>query len=804
MSYARRPSYGAQGLMQGDMVLKVELAQVKVELDNKVVSYKALQRNYEALSAALQERQRELEEVRRYLGLREDELEALEERLAAAERRERERGAAADPRVEPLEREVEALQLRASVAEAKSRALADKAEGLQARLADASGRYGELQRSAQRVEASERQSRGQAAEFEARMARVREEANLHASQNRACQDQIRALDQRLLGARRELEGARREGKEVTQELVFERSRHRTTEERLGERDAALRALKAQLAAANAKTALLESQLQTAGREAELGAAAASQAKQEKGQLLLQLKDRAQRLLVSEQDKARLQAQLNNAENRYRALLDESAERGGAASALADELQEAKARLASREKDVGSLRKKFELKLHALRAEVAAAVGERGQLQQQLAEAKWERVRATQGTLQGLERVWDAHKGVVARLAERVEGLEAQAEALGGGPSRADGARPPASGAQLQSQVAALEGELAESHRRTEGCLEALARRLAHFRASAAPDRDRDGGAEAETAGLQDQVAGLLADLAASREALARQQRENGDLQAAVDASAGEREVAGRAAAEKHAAELAAQKSAADAKLRALEGSVRELEACSRKDRAMAHGLLAKEQRLAGEAQARLGALEAAALKVRSEVGLVAMDLEAAAAHLRKMKVAGAAPPAQKAPALGKAGSLEDLAALVPQVRTQLAAYVATAQDVAAKLKGAQQRAGIQAGSRNAPNVTPEAASEVKKLVAQVIHIEESLGTALHCMECLDVYVNPVTCVPCGHKFCGRCVTKGAACPDCEAPVADVLPDDNLDAMASKHELKLSALKAAGAKIVSIG
>ena len=89
-------------------------------------------------------------------------------------------------------------------------------------------------------------------------------------------------------------------------------------------------------------------------------------------------------------------------------------------------------------------------------------------------------------------------------------------------------------------------------------------------------------------------------------------------------------------------------------------------------------------------------------------------------------------------------------------------------------------------------------------VAQVIHIEESLGTALHCMECLDVYVNPVTCVPCGHKFCSRCVTKGAACPDCEAPVADVLPDDNLDAMASKHELKLSALKAAGAKIVSIG
>ena len=58
--------------------------------------------------------------------------------------------------------------------------------------------------------------------------------------------------------------------------------------------------------------------------------------------------------MSEQDKARLQAQLNNAENRYRALLDESAERGGAASALADELQEAKdAYLEAAEAVIGS-------------------------------------------------------------------------------------------------------------------------------------------------------------------------------------------------------------------------------------------------------------------------------------------------------------------------------------------------------------------------------------------------------------------------------------------------------------------
>ena len=88
--------------------------------------------------------------------------------------------------------------------------------------------------------------------------------------------------------------------------------------------------------------------------------------------------------------------------------------------------------------------------------------------------------------------------------------------------------------------------------------------------------------------------------------------------------------------------------------------------------------------------------------------------------------------------------------------------------------------------------------ELQKAVSRVIHIEESLGSCYTCIACLEVFRDPVVCVPCGHHFCKGCLPSSAAgssCPECETTIEAVVVDETLESLCSKYEVKMSALKA---------
>ena len=55
-------------------------------------------------------------------------------------------------------------------------------------------------------------------------------------------------------------------------------------------------------------------------------------------------------------------------------------------------------------------------------------------------------------------------------------------------------------------------------------------------------------------------------------------------------------------------------------------------------------------------------------------------------------------------------------------------------------------------------------------VAKVMNAEEAMEACLTCMSCMELLKNPSTCVPCGHTFCGGCLTaSGGKCQECDAP-----------------------------------
>jgi Zn-finger nucleic acid-binding protein len=44
-----------------------------------------------------------------------------------------------------------------------------------------------------------------------------------------------------------------------------------------------------------------------------------------------------------------------------------------------------------------------------------------------------------------------------------------------------------------------------------------------------------------------------------------------------------------------------------------------------------------------------------------------------------------------------------------------------------------------------------------------------------CAICLDILVNPQTIVPCGHTYCGSCLTEIDNCPECRGSITSRVP-----------------------------
>ena len=80
------------------------------------------------------------------------------------------------------------------------------------------------------------------------------------------------------------------------------------------------------------------------------------------------------------------------------------------------------------------------------------------------------------------------------------------------------------------------------------------------------------------------------------------------------------------------------------------------------------------------------------------------------------------------------------------------------------------------------------------------HVEESLESNYTCLTCLNVFTDPVACVPCGHTYCRACLervgTEGQRwCQECGgADVQCTVALASLDKLAGKHAFKLAALR----------
>ena len=83
---------------------------------------------------------------------------------------------------------------------------------------------------------------------------------------------------------------------------------------------------------------------------------------------------------------------------------------------------------------------------------------------------------------------------------------------------------------------------------------------------------------------------------------------------------------------------------------------------------------------------------------------------------------------------------------------------------------------------------------------KLVKVEQSLETNYTCLACLNIFDNPVTCVPCGHTYCKRCLQSGMSgstllCHECgDVPVSSFIEALNLDKLACKFGFKLSALQ----------
>eukprot|EP00163_Fabomonas_tropica_P010008 TRINITY_DN1997_c0_g3_i2.p1 TRINITY_DN1997_c0_g3~~TRINITY_DN1997_c0_g3_i2.p1 ORF type:complete len:505 (+),score=141.24 TRINITY_DN1997_c0_g3_i2:285-1799(+) len=93
--------------------------------------------------------------------------------------------------------------------------------------------------------------------------------------------------------------------------------------------------------------------------------------------------------------------------------------------------------------------------------------------------------------------------------------------------------------------------------------------------------------------------------------------------------------------------------------------------------------------------------------------------------------------------------------------------------------------------------------EMHITIDKLLNAEEALESAFTCLNCFQLFDKAVTCIPCGHSFCGHCADQlksatetQAWCPEC--PTTDVshaMPNVMLDNLVGKFVYKKQALQA---------
>ena len=68
--------------------------------------------------------------------------------------------------------------------------------------------------------------------------------------------------------------------------------------------------------------------------------------------------------------------------------------------------------------------------------------------------------------------------------------------------------------------------------------------------------------------------------------------------------------------------------------------------------------------------------------------------------------------------------------------------------------------------------------ELRNTLAKILKTEEATESAYTCLICMNIFDKPITCIPCGHSFCEKCINDyngkhknqekdGECCPECD-------------------------------------
>lgn len=91
--------------------------------------------------------------------------------------------------------------------------------------------------------------------------------------------------------------------------------------------------------------------------------------------------------------------------------------------------------------------------------------------------------------------------------------------------------------------------------------------------------------------------------------------------------------------------------------------------------------------------------------------------------------------------------------------------------------------------------------ELQVAIAKLIVSEEATEASFTCIQCIKIYKEPVTCIPCGHSFCAGCVKSLGHCSQCGPDLKIThYPNELLDDLASKYMFRKQAI--AGLKRMS--
>jgi hypothetical protein len=91
--------------------------------------------------------------------------------------------------------------------------------------------------------------------------------------------------------------------------------------------------------------------------------------------------------------------------------------------------------------------------------------------------------------------------------------------------------------------------------------------------------------------------------------------------------------------------------------------------------------------------------------------------------------------------------------------------------------------------------------ELTVALDKLLRVDASMESALTCLGCAALLVNPLQCLPCMHPHCADCAERargavdGPACEECGGQATDFVPCERLDTLSGKFGFRQQALAA---------